>query len=141
MSKLEQPRSSASSTVILEAEKPTGEQPMELFITDEHTEHYLALQSGGDSYRGLWTGILGGMAGCGSLGLTLMLAMQGIFDYIMLVLGNRSTNYTYLKIRRSFTVGSLASSSTAVRLRSLRPMWHAATVPVRGAATYRAPGR
>jgi len=86
MNRPEQLRNSASSTVILEASKPTGEQPMELFITDEHTEHYLALQSGGDSYRGLWTGILGGMAGCGSLGLTLMLAMQGIFDYIMLVL-------------------------------------------------------
>ena len=86
MNRPEQLRNSASSTVILEADKPTGEQPMELFITDEHTEHYLALQSGGDSYRGLWTGILGGMAGCGSLGLTLMLAMQGIFDYIMLVL-------------------------------------------------------
>ncbi|WP_256590361.1 hypothetical protein [Pseudomonas sp. DP16D-R1] len=86
MNRPEQLRNSASSTVILEAGKPTGEQPMELFITDEHTEHYLALQSGGDSYRGLWTGILGGMAGCGSLGLTLMLAMQGIFDYIMLVL-------------------------------------------------------
>ncbi|WP_449105150.1 hypothetical protein [Pseudomonas mohnii] len=86
MNRPEQLRNSASSTVILEASKPTGEQPMELFITDEHTEHYLALQSGGDSYRGLWTGISGGMAGCGSLGLTLMLAMQGIFDYIMLVL-------------------------------------------------------
>ena len=83
MNNPEQNRSSTSSSVILDASTPTGEQPMELFITDEHTEHYLALQSGGDSDRGLWTGILGGMGGCGSLGLTLMLAMQGVFDYMM----------------------------------------------------------
>ncbi|MHA6140595.1 hypothetical protein ACX3YC_24710 [Pseudomonas mohnii] len=76
MSKLEQPRSSASSTVILEAGKPTGEQPMELFITDEHTEHYLALQSGGDSGRGLWSGILGGMGAIPSIGLGLFSFLQ-----------------------------------------------------------------
>ena len=53
----------------------------------------------------------------------------------------RSMNPTYRKTGQRLTVASLASRSTAVRLRSLRPMRHAATVPVRGAATYRAPGR
>ena len=49
----EQPRSNAASAIKLEPDKPTGEQPMELFITDEHTEYYLALKAGGDSDRGL----------------------------------------------------------------------------------------
>ena len=83
----EQPRRSTASAIKLEADKHTGEQPMELFIVDKHTEHYLALQAGGESYRGLLTGVLGGIGGCGSMGLTLMLAMQGVFDPIMLALG------------------------------------------------------
>lgn len=83
----EQPRSNAASAIKLEADKSTGEQPMELFITEEHTEYYLALKAGGDSDRGLLTGVLGGIGGCGSMGLTLMLAMQGVFDPIMLALG------------------------------------------------------
>ena len=83
----EEPRYSSTPTVALESNKPTGEQPMELFITDEHTEHYLALQSGGDSSRGLWTGVFGGIGGCASIGFTLMLMLQGVFDYMMLVLG------------------------------------------------------
>ncbi|MFY9962549.1 hypothetical protein [Pseudomonas sp.] len=87
MSSPEQSQYSPSPTVILEAHKSTGEQPMELFIVDEHTEHYLALLAGGDFDRGLLTGVLGGIGGCASLGLTLILAMQGIFDPIMLTLG------------------------------------------------------
>ncbi|MHC8389897.1 hypothetical protein ACYZTM_18075 [Pseudomonas sp. MDT2-39-1] len=87
MNTSEQPRGSAATTIMLEADKSTGEQPMELFITDEHTEQYLALQAGGGSDRGLWTGVLGGIGGCASVGLTLMLAMQGVFDYMMLGLG------------------------------------------------------
>lgn len=83
----EQPRGSTASAIKLEADKPTGEQPMELFITDEHTEYYLALKAGGDSDRGLLTGVLGGIGGCGSMGLTLILAMQGVFDPFMLALG------------------------------------------------------
>ena len=76
MNNLEQPGSTNPSTVILEAGKPTGEQPMELFITDEHTEHYLALQSGGYSGRGLWSGILGGMGAIPSIGLGLFSFLQ-----------------------------------------------------------------
>ena len=80
MNKLEQPGSTNPSTVFLEAGKPTGEQPMELFITDEHTEHYLALQSGGDSGRGLWTGILGGVGGVAGIGLAVLLMLIGKWE-------------------------------------------------------------
>ena len=76
----EQPRSNAASAIKLEPDKPTGEQPMELFITDEHTEYYLALKAGGDSDRGLLTGVLGGIGGCALVGLGLIGAMQGKFD-------------------------------------------------------------
>ncbi|VVQ24961.1 hypothetical protein PS925_05629 [Pseudomonas fluorescens] len=76
MNNPEQTRNSTSSAVILDASQPTGEQPMELFITDEHTEHYLALQSGGDSDRGLWSGIMGGMGAVPSIGLGFFSFMQ-----------------------------------------------------------------
>lgn len=71
----EQPRSNAASAIKLEPDKPTGEQPMELFITDEHTEYYLALKAGGDSDRGLLTGVLAGIGGIGGIGL-------GIFSFL-----------------------------------------------------------
>lgn len=76
-----------TTTVQRAADKSTGEQPMELFITDEHTENYLALKAGGDSDRGLVTGVLGGMDGVGGIGLSFIIAIQGDFDYIMLALG------------------------------------------------------
>ncbi|MFL1551652.1 hypothetical protein ACI77I_21585 [Pseudomonas sp. D47] len=57
----------ATSTVIFEVDKSTGEQPIEFFIVDERTEHYLALQEGDDSDRGLLTGVLGGIGSCGNL--------------------------------------------------------------------------
>jgi len=85
MSTSEQSQYSPSPTVILEANKSTGEQPMELFIVDEHTEHYLALQAGGDFDRGLLTGVLGGMGGCAMIGLGLIGALQGKFDCFFLV--------------------------------------------------------
>src|SRR5690606_16024020 len=47
-------------SVLLRADQPTGEKPWEMFITDEHTEHYLSLKAGGDSDRGMLTGVLGG---------------------------------------------------------------------------------
>ncbi|TWC48883.1 hypothetical protein FBY04_1234 [Pseudomonas sp. SJZ080] len=36
----------------------TSEAPMELFITDEHTENFLSLKTGGDTDRGLLTGVM-----------------------------------------------------------------------------------
>jgi len=70
----EQPRHSAAPTVLLEADKPTGEQPMELFLTDDHTEDYLALSAVGDAGRGQLTGLCGWVL-IGSLGI-------GIYSFI-----------------------------------------------------------
>lgn len=84
-----QPRYSSIPTVLLEADKPTGEQPMELFITDEHTENYLALQTGGDADRGLVAG-LGGWVFIGCLGVGVYSFVQSAeFNglYIMLGIG------------------------------------------------------
>ena len=74
-----QPCSSATPTVILKAEKSTGEQPMELFITDEHTEHYLSLKSGSDTDRGQFTG-LGGWIGLGGVGMVFLLIINGKWE-------------------------------------------------------------
>ncbi len=52
-----------SPSVLLRAEEPTGEKPWEMFVTDEHTEHYLALKAGGDTDRGMLTGAVGGTGG------------------------------------------------------------------------------
>ncbi|MET3053631.1 hypothetical protein ABXV19_17760 [Pseudomonas alkylphenolica] len=76
-----------AKTVLLTADKPTGEQPMEFFITDQHTKYYLAIKSGGDSHRGLLTGVLAGIGGIGGLGFSLITALQGNLDYKMLALG------------------------------------------------------
>lgn len=48
-------------STLLYADQPTGEKPWEMFITDEHTEHYLAIHVGGGSDRGLMTGVIGGV--------------------------------------------------------------------------------
>ena len=53
----------------------------------------------------------------------------------------RSMNPTYHMMGQQVTVASLASSSTAEELRSRPPTMHTAGAQVRGAATYRAPGR
>ncbi len=53
----------------------------------------------------------------------------------------RSMNPTYPVVGQRSTMICAASSSTAVTLRTLRPMRRAATAPVLGAATYRALGR
>lgn len=60
---------------VLAADQPTGEKPMELFITDEHTEYYLTLQVGGDSDRGMATGLLGGIGGAMLFFFILVLAL------------------------------------------------------------------
>lgn len=75
-------------SVILAADQPTGEKPMELFITDEHTEHYLTLRVGGDTDRGLMAGLMGGIAVAGiAIGLGTSL-VNGKWDglWIMLLL-------------------------------------------------------
>ena len=56
------PRNSAAPTIVLKSDQLTGEQPLELFIVDEHTEQYLALQTVGDSDRGRLTGLFGWVA-------------------------------------------------------------------------------
>jgi len=76
MSTPEQSQYSPSPTVILEADKSTGEKPIELFIVDEHTEHYLTIQAGDESNRGLLTGILTGIGGIGGIGLGLLSFLQ-----------------------------------------------------------------
>jgi len=70
----EQPRYSATPTVLLEADKHAGELPLELFLTDEHTEYYLALSAVGEAGRGQLTGLCG-WALIGSLGI-------GIYSFI-----------------------------------------------------------
>ena len=69
-------------SVLLAADQPTGEKPMELFITDEHTEHYLALQVGGDSDRGLITGALAGIGSTFCLALVTWLLITGKWEGI-----------------------------------------------------------
>lgn len=44
---------------VLSDDESTGQQPLELFITDEHTEHYLSLNVGSDRNRGMLSGLLG----------------------------------------------------------------------------------
>lgn len=70
------------------------------------------------------------------------------FDYevgggsgMSLMGGKRSMNPTYRKVRPSFNVAFPVNSSTATALHNLPPTAHGAAAPVRGAATYRAPGR
>ncbi|WP_447750309.1 hypothetical protein [Pseudomonas nicosulfuronedens] len=63
--------------VILKANEPTGHQPWEMFVTDEHTEDYLALKSGGGGSRGLITGVLGGVTFCGFSVFALLFALRG----------------------------------------------------------------
>jgi hypothetical protein len=62
-------------SVILKAIEPTGQQPWEMFVTEEHTEHYLALKSGGETYRGMPTGVMGFIA-LGASFFTLLFALD-----------------------------------------------------------------
>lgn len=47
-----------ASSVVLTANEPTGQAPIELFITDEHTKNYLSLKTSADTDRGLITGLM-----------------------------------------------------------------------------------
>jgi hypothetical protein len=64
-------------SVLLRADEPTGEKPWEMFVTDEHTEHYLALKAGGDTDRGMLTGAMGGIGGLVMIIFSLIFALQG----------------------------------------------------------------
>ncbi|WGK92759.1 DUF6708 domain-containing protein [Pseudomonas migulae] len=66
----------APPTVVLRADEPTGKAPLELFITDEHTENYLTLKMSGDAERGAMTGMLAGIASPLGLLLSLWMAME-----------------------------------------------------------------
>ncbi|WP_313102564.1 hypothetical protein [Stutzerimonas nitrititolerans] len=63
-------------SLLLHADQSTGEKPWEMFVTDEHTEHYLALKTGGGTDRGMATGTLGAI-GCFGLILAMYMAIQG----------------------------------------------------------------
>ncbi|WP_439886667.1 hypothetical protein ACSX1C_14200 [Pseudomonas sp. MBLB4123] len=70
-------------SAVLTADQPTGEKPMELFIIDEHTEYYLTLQVGGDSDRGMATGLIGGIGGAMLFFCILVLALfSGRWDLV-----------------------------------------------------------
>ncbi|WP_248768880.1 hypothetical protein [Pseudomonas sp. MWU12-2345] len=47
-----------TTPTILKADEPTGETPMELFIIDDHTTHYLSFKTGEESFLGKITGIV-----------------------------------------------------------------------------------
>ncbi len=67
-------------SVLLHADQPTGEKPWEMFVTDEHTEHYLALKAGGDTYSGILTGVLGGVGGIATALVSATLILSGKMD-------------------------------------------------------------
>ncbi|MFK8403057.1 hypothetical protein M2D07_031465 [Pseudomonas sp. BGr12] len=73
--------------VILKANEPTGQQPWEMFVTEEHTEYYLALKRRGENYRGMLTGMLGGMTLCGFSVFAILFALKGDWDGIWISLG------------------------------------------------------
>ena len=72
--------------VVLRADQTTGEKPWEMFVTDEHTKHYLALKAGGDTDRGLATGVLGGSVSIVMSFFALIFAVRGEWDGVMLAL-------------------------------------------------------
>ena len=77
-------RFGSSPSVVLRADQPTGEKPWEMFVTDEHTEHYLSLKVGGDSDRGLVTGLLGGGVSLVMLIFALIFLIKGEWDGVVI---------------------------------------------------------
>lgn len=55
--------SGKNSSAILYSDRSTGRSPMNLLDIEEHNEIYLEIANGGDSYKGMLTGMLGGMSG------------------------------------------------------------------------------
>jgi len=64
-------------SVLLRADQSTGERPWEMFVTEEHTEHYLALKAGGDTDRGMLTGVMGGVGGVATILMSAILILTG----------------------------------------------------------------
>lgn len=103
-----------SPSVLLRADEPTGEKPWEMLVTDEHTEHYLAIKTGGDSDRGMLTGALG--VG----GVTVLLMCS-----ILILSGNRwhfdRSNLSSRSVRYSVPVGNPPSTPLADTLQPPHP--------------------
>jgi hypothetical protein len=76
-------------TAVLSDDESTGEHPLELFITDEHTEHYLSLKIGSDRNRGLLSGLLVGVPALIALIIGVWMALLGKWDGVgwMLLFG------------------------------------------------------
>ncbi len=76
-------------TVILRENEPTGEKPLELFSTDEHTEQYLSVKVASDQNRGLLSGLLGGISALLATVLGVWMALLGKWDGVgwMLLFG------------------------------------------------------
>lgn len=68
--------------VVLSADQPTGEKPWEMFVTDEHTEHYLALKAGGDADTGMFAGILGGLGVMAVLSISIIALFAQRWDVV-----------------------------------------------------------
>ncbi len=71
----------------LRADQPTGETPMELFLSEDHTDSYLTLNAGGDSERGLLTGTIGGGALMLFAYVCMLALLKGQWDFLPGMLG------------------------------------------------------
>ncbi|WP_339527589.1 DUF6708 domain-containing protein [Pseudomonas sp. EL_65y_Pfl2_R96] len=71
-----------TSNITLQPNESTGQLPLELFITDEHTTNYLTLQVAGDADRGGITGMAAGVGSLASLVLALMMMLKGRWDLV-----------------------------------------------------------
>jgi hypothetical protein len=67
-------------STILQAEQSTGQLPM-AFQLEEHTEHYLALESGEGKTRGMLTGILAGTNGLVFIFFTILFYLDGDVEW------------------------------------------------------------
>lgn len=72
-----------SPPITLKADKSTDQPPMELFITDEHTEHYLSFKSGDESARGEITGMIFLMCTIPGLTVAALSIFSGNVDNII----------------------------------------------------------
>ncbi|NWD68299.1 hypothetical protein HX870_11905 [Pseudomonas gingeri] len=72
-----------SHPTILKADEPTDQSPMELFITDEHTEHYLSFKGGDESARGEITGMIFLMCTIPSVAVIALSIFSENFDNII----------------------------------------------------------